>query len=176
MDDIVTVTATPQELEYVRGLAEREVREANAHNTEVAEIVKIGQREFGAERFDKASQAFHDALGERTQATMQVLRHSQTPHRHIVEIAEDPQKLERFAKHSIEGQRAEISSKENRNASYGRVTVAADPAWKSPALSGKPVSDADWNSGIADRMSDKDAFAEIDRRWRERAEKRGGRW
>jgi hypothetical protein len=176
MDDIVTVTATPQELEYVRGLAERELRETNAHKAEVDEIVKLGQRKYGA-RFDEASETLAKALGDRTQQTMQVLRHSQTPHQHIMDLAADPQRLERFAKLPIEAQRAEISSQEKGNAPYGRVIVAADPAWKNPGKNGTELmSDADWNSGASDLLSDEDFFRNANARVEKRNKARGGRY
>ena len=175
-DQNVTITATPAELEYIKDLAERDQQQAQTQGTDVKKFVDVGQREFGTERFDAASQALANAVGGRLNETLAVLRQADAPHRLVVELADDPQRLERFAKLSPERQRAEISLRENRNAPYGRALASADPLYKNPAFSGGPVSDADWNSGIADRMSDKDAFAEIDRRIEERVKRRGGRW
>ena len=156
--DPVTVTATQGEVNYVRALAEREANEIQTHTKEVSEIVKIGQREYG-ERFDKASQALVDKLGDRVQQTMQVLRHSQEPHKHIMELGDDAARLEEFAKLSADAQRAEIAYRENRSAPFGRVTAAADPLWKSPVMKGEGMSDADWGSGKADRLTDKQFYA-----------------
>ena len=179
-DEQLTVTLTPQDVQQLRhlqSLSDQVQHQALTQNADVQKIVSVGQREYGTEKFDAASQAFANAIpAERLNDTLAVLRQADAPHRFIVELSDDPQKLERFARLSPERQRAEISLRENRAAPYGRALASADPLYKSAALSGGPVSDADWNSGIADRMSDKDAFAEIDRRWEEKCKKRGGRW
>jgi hypothetical protein len=174
----VTFTVTPQELQHLRGLAERELREnlqAQQHGADVSKFVEVGRREFGTDRFDAASQTVANALGGRKNETLSVLRTSNTPHRHIMALADDSDRLARFAQLPLESQRAEIALMENRTAPYGHARAFAEPAYKTPALAGGPVPDADWNAGACDLMNDKDAFAEIDRRIEERVKRRGGR-
>jgi hypothetical protein len=174
-NDPINVSTTQAELNVVRALAEREQRTIEQRVADANEIVKVGYSRYGNQKFDEASQALANAHGGHlSPETLDALRASEMPHEAIVELADDPQRLERFAKMSPAQQRADIFQREQRKRPH--APVAPDPAWKSPVLKGGPVSDADWNSGAADRMSDKDFYKELDRRWEERAKKRGGRW
>jgi hypothetical protein len=177
-DAPISINTTQREVNYVRALAERERQTYEKRVADTNEIVKVGYSKCGNQKFDEAAQALVNAHGGHVpEATLDVLRSAQMPHDEIMALADDPARLQRFAKMSPEAQRAEISHREVAKAPYGRVNVAADPAYKNPALSGGPISDTDWNSAaVQDRLSDKDFYKEMDRRWEERAKKRGVRW
>ena len=76
-----------------------------------------------------------------------------------------------------ERMRAEFSHAENRTGPYGRAITRAEPAYLSPALTGKELmSDADWNSGASDALDDKTFYQNMDARIEKRNKDRGGRW
>jgi hypothetical protein len=175
----VTFTATPQEVEQIKRLAEREQREqkqAQQLHARASKIVEVGRKEYGHDRFDGASQAVADALGDRLQQTIGVLSESDTPHRHIVELAEDERRLQEFARLAPERQRAELALRQNRTAPFGYSRASAEPAYLTPAFSGNRMSDADWNSGAADNLSESQWQKQWEARQKERTERRGGRW
>jgi hypothetical protein len=175
----VTFTATPQEVQQLKALAEREQREqkqAQQLHARASKIIEVGRKEFGHDRFDGASQAVADALGERLPQTIAVLQEFDTPHRHIVELAEDERRLQEFARLGPERQRAELSLRQNRTAPFGYSRASAEPAYLTPAFSGDRMSDADWNSGAADNLSESQWQKQWEARQKERTERRGGRW
>jgi hypothetical protein len=178
-DDLIHLSITQQEAQQLRALAEREQREQltmQQHAIKVNKIVEVGQREFGHDRFDAAAQTVANTLGDRTQETMAVLKEFDAPHRHVVALADDPDRLKRFASLPVERQRAEIALAENRTAPFGYARSNADPAYLQPAFSGGRMSDQDWNSGSADLLSEREWQKQWETRQKERNERRGGRW
>jgi hypothetical protein len=144
------------------------------HHQEMNEIVSLGRTEYGSEAFDDASQTVASKLGERALPVTAALRQFDFPHRIVQHLADNPNDLEAISKLPINRMLVELARIESRMAPNGRVNTFADPMWKSPTLKGR-VSDADWNRGAGDAMSEAAFSKEFDRRMAERYERKRAR-
>ncbi len=144
------------------------------HLHEVNEIVSLGRETYGHDQFDADSQVVADKLGVRTAEFMALARQFDNPHKLVKHFADRPGELEALSKLPTARILTEISRIEARSAPYGHAVTRADPLWKSDASKGGRISNADWNRGVADSLTDAQFDREFNRRQAERRERRGG--
>ena len=134
-------------------------------------IIEVGRAHFGSAGFDDASHVVAEALGDKTQAVMDTLRHFDKPHEVIAHLANNEAQLKALAKLTPARQAIEIARIEAQISSNGHVNTGADPLWKTPAVRSGRVSAEDWSRSFGEELSEKQFDKEF---WRHQ-EARGSR-
>jgi hypothetical protein len=160
----------PQALQTLFQQQEQQNRAAQqTHALEVSAIIDAGREKLGSSRFDDLSATVAEKLGEKTVEFMAAARQFDSPVELIELLAEDPHTLERIAKLSTPRMLTEIARIEARLNPRGNGITTANPVWQAKAGGFK---DADWNTPLQDRLSDKEYDRIFQKRQEERAKRR----
>jgi hypothetical protein len=164
---------TDVDYQTIQTLFQQQQEQARAaqqtHQLEVNAIVDAGRERHGSDRFDEMSATVAEKLGDRTAEFMQAARQFDSPVELIERLADDPRELERLAKLPTARMLVEIARIESRLNPSGHAVTTTDPVWKRKSIGFK---EADWNTPLQDRLSDREYNKIFEKRMAERWSKR----
>jgi hypothetical protein len=164
---------TDVDYQAIQTLFQRQEQEQRAtlqtHQLEVNAIVDAGREKLGSARFDEISATVAEKLGGKLGEFMSAARQFDSPVELIETLADDPRTLERLATLPTARMLVEIARIESRLAPSGHAVTTTDPVWKRKSIGFK---EADWNTPLQDRLSDKEYDKVFFKRQEERAARR----
>jgi hypothetical protein len=154
--------------EQLRAIAAQAQIYQQQHAQDTSALIEVGRGNFGAREFDEASQALADAVGPRIREVVDVIRGFDKADAIIHHLANNPTRLEQFAKLNPERQKVEAARIEAQMSNFGHVHTGHQPAWKDPEIRNGRTTDDNWRRTGGANLSDKAWSREHDRRMAQR--------
>jgi hypothetical protein len=136
-------------------------------------IVENGRERHGAATMDAAVQDLTEALGDAgVNQLVNLARGYNQPADLIVHLSNNPDRLKRLARMSVEEANVELARIESQMSPHGRAQGGKEPAWRQAAKTGGRTTEEDWRRDYGSDILDDQEWS---RRWDRRELRKMGR-
>ena len=151
--------------QVLQQLQQQAAANQQAHQKNIEEFVDYSRETQGSDAADSAAQTLVDGLGfEQAQMLAGDLVQYNHPDRLLADLTNDPRLLERFKSMTPHQRAVQLARMESKYEPHGHTPTGTTPAWRATHKSGGRCSDSDWASNYGAGLSDKQWFAEHERR------------
>jgi hypothetical protein len=137
------------------------------------ELKALGDREYGADDFGRASRVVAEKFGQQfDEFTVQVMERDNA-HRLIHHLAANERELEQVKALPAHRRPTALANIESRWSGHGHLSTASQPAWRQRAGHAY-LSEQDFHSPASDALTEAEWQRNYERRRKARVERKGG--